>query len=341
MAGPFKMKGSPAKLGTIQGTSGHASALKKEKRHTDYKDGSYTTLDSNMTARRYDSNDNLIGESSSGTPVTDLNQEARADMGLSSSGNAGELKENQYLGKEVNTAYDGSEIVPSKPKAAYGGDGRTWGEAQAEGEKSGFDLNQTTRDQRAYEKEMKAQNPDWNKREDNEWKRRQNSINKGLGSSKVYDVESDQVTDMEVNKRAEDKAIVDQGETKMAAEGPQQPGADGEKVYGAADEVTGDLNRNELRHQKKIGRQRVRDARQEHGRYSDEVKAAKAGRREEVRKTRQMVKTDRKDRRFVARDEALDRRIQRRKDRGRNTERLEKKKAANLQKEAEFGESLG
>ena len=25
----FKMKGSPAKMGTIQGTSGHASALKK------------------------------------------------------------------------------------------------------------------------------------------------------------------------------------------------------------------------------------------------------------------------------------------------------------------------
>jgi hypothetical protein len=29
MSTPFKMKGSPAKLGTIQGTSGHASALKK------------------------------------------------------------------------------------------------------------------------------------------------------------------------------------------------------------------------------------------------------------------------------------------------------------------------
>jgi len=26
--GPFKMKGSPAKLGTVEGTSGHRSALK-------------------------------------------------------------------------------------------------------------------------------------------------------------------------------------------------------------------------------------------------------------------------------------------------------------------------
>ena len=29
MSGPFKMKGSPAKLGSIQGTAGHASALKQ------------------------------------------------------------------------------------------------------------------------------------------------------------------------------------------------------------------------------------------------------------------------------------------------------------------------
>ena len=119
---PFKMKGSPAKRGIIQGTAGH-SALKLEKRHTNLKDGSYITLDENMTARRYNESGELIGTASSGTPVTDLQQQARKDMGLGETG--GGLKDEQFLGKEVNTAYDGSKIN-KEPQKAYGGD-KTWG----------------------------------------------------------------------------------------------------------------------------------------------------------------------------------------------------------------------
>tara|TARA_Y100001938_G_C8037568_1_gene404237 strand:+ start:524 stop:1321 length:798 start_codon:yes stop_codon:yes gene_type:complete len=77
-----------------------------------------------------------------------------------------------------------------KEKKAYGGT-KTWSEGQKD---SGGTLNQITKDQRKYEKEMEAKDPSWNKREDNEWKKRQNKINKHLGSSKVYDTIPDRKT---------------------------------------------------------------------------------------------------------------------------------------------------
>ena len=77
-----------------------------------------------------------------------------------------------------------------KKEKAYGGT-KTWSEGQKD---SGGTLNQITKDQRAYEKKMKSENPDWNKREDNEWKKRQNKINKHLGSKKVYDTIPDRKT---------------------------------------------------------------------------------------------------------------------------------------------------
>ena len=86
-------------------------------------------------------------------------------------------KANQAAGRDMND--DGQ----SKPKKAYGGS-KTWGQGQKD---SGGTLNDITKGQRAYEKEMKAKNPKWNKREDNAWKTTQNKINKHLGSSKVYD----------------------------------------------------------------------------------------------------------------------------------------------------------
>ena len=76
-----------------------------------------------------------------------------------------------------------SNSSSSSSGKAYGGT-KTWGQGQ---EDSGGTLNDITIQQRAYEKKMKAENPDWNKREDNTWKLTQNKINKHLGSSKVYD----------------------------------------------------------------------------------------------------------------------------------------------------------
>ena len=250
----------------------------------------------------------------------------------------------ELQGGDKSTIVDG-KVVPkkqtegksSKPRAAYGGDGRTWEQANKD---SGGDLNQTTRDQKAYERQMKAQNPNWNKREDNQWKKRQNTINAAVGSKKVYEVDSEveKIKDAQVVR---DKKIVDEGETRMAEEGPKQTNEEGEKVYGSAGDVTADLNKSELKTTKQLQRQKVKDARKEFGRRSDEVKAAKATKKDEIKKTRKMVRTNKKDQKFTDRDEALDRRITKRKEKGRGTTRLEKRKATNLRKEKKFGESLG
>ena len=120
---------------------------------------------------------------------------------------------------------------PAKANA-YGGD-RSWEQGQKESVAAGGDLNQTTRDQKAYEKKMKSENKDWNKREDNAWKKRQNTINKTLGSKKVYDVDPEsrlatKTADLKEKQVVTDKKIVDKGETKMAKKGPQQTNEEGE-----------------------------------------------------------------------------------------------------------------
>lgn len=224
-----------------------------------------------------------------------------------------------------------------KPKTAYGGD-RTWEQAQKESKASGGDLNQTTRDQKAYEKQKKAENPDWNKREDNQWKKRQNTINSSLGSKKVYDVDS------EVEKIKDEQVVRDENIVKEAEENPTMnvvKNDDGEDVYGGALDADKELNKSERKATRKIGRQKVKDARKEFGRGSDEVKAAKVSKRSENKKATKMVRTGKKDRKFVDRDEKLQIRIDKRKDKGRNTSNLENKQAKNKQKETEFGESLG
>jgi hypothetical protein len=235
-----------------------------------------------------------------------------------------------------------SEIMREEQKsgngAAYGGDGRTWQQADKD---SGGDLNQTTRNQKAYEKEMKAKHgKDWNKREDNQWKKRQNTINAAVGSKKVYEVDSEaeKIKDKQV---VTDKKIVDEGEKNMAKKGPQQTNEKGEKVFGAADKVTKDLNKSEQKTSNEIAKLTVKETREKYGRGSDEVKAAKVKRKTTKAKNKAMVKTDKKDRKFVRKDERYDRKITRRKDKGKDVTKLETKKTKNLQKEKEFGESLG
>ena len=81
------------------------------------------------------------------------------------------------------------KMMGSSPvkQAAYGGDGRTWSQADKD---SGGDLNKITNTQKAYEKEMLAKDSKWDKRSDNSWKTNQNAINKAVGSKKVYDVQA-------------------------------------------------------------------------------------------------------------------------------------------------------
>lgn len=241
-------------------------------------------------------------------------------------------------GKEIYKKTKEYLTGKGEDKKAYGGDGRTWQQADKD---SGGDLNQTTRDQKAYEKEMKAKHgKDWNKREDNQWKKRQNTINAAVGSKKVYEVDSkaEKIKDKQV---VTDKKIVDEGKKNMAKKGPQQTNEKGEKVFGAANKVTKDLNKSEQKTSNKIAKLTVKETREKYGRGSDEVKAAKVERKTTKAKNKAMVKTDKKDRKFVRKDERYDRKITRRKDKGKDVTKLETKKTKNLQKEKEFGESLG
>ena len=108
-------------------------------------------------------------------------------------GNETQAQANARMGGDTETpapAAQASKTVKPADKKAYGGT-KTWKEGQ---EASGGTLDDTTTSQREYEKKMKADNPDWNKREDNDWKKRQNKINKALGSSKVYDTTRDIAT---------------------------------------------------------------------------------------------------------------------------------------------------
>ena len=91
-------------------------------------------------------------------------------------------------GKSMQTGTSGHssalKMVSSPAKANAYGASKSWSQGQKD---SGGTLNDTTKGQRAYEKEMKAKDPKWNKREDNKWKTTQNKINASLGSKKVYD----------------------------------------------------------------------------------------------------------------------------------------------------------
>jgi hypothetical protein len=91
----------------------------------------------------------------------------------------------EHLKAKIEAAPGKMKPSPAKEKKAYGGDGRTWSEADKD---SKGNLNKITNEQKAYEKKKKGENPDWKKREDNTWKKRQNKINAAVGSKKVYDV---------------------------------------------------------------------------------------------------------------------------------------------------------
>ena len=97
----------------------------------------------------------------------------------------------EHLKAKIEAAPGKMKPSPAKEKKAYGGDGRTWSEADKD---SKGNLDKITNEQKAYEKKKKGENPDWNKREDNTWKKRQNKINAAVGSKKVYDVVDEKKT---------------------------------------------------------------------------------------------------------------------------------------------------
>ena len=93
---------------------------------------------------------------------------------------------NAGVGTGSHSAFTKKSHPYKQEEKMYGGDGRTWGEVDADNKGN---LNVVTNAQKAYEKKKLKEDPNWNKREDNIWKSRQNKINEMAGSSKRYEVD--------------------------------------------------------------------------------------------------------------------------------------------------------
>tara|TARA_R110000823_G_scaffold35176_3_gene97200 strand:+ start:1169 stop:2017 length:849 start_codon:yes stop_codon:yes gene_type:complete len=174
----FKMNGSPAKMGTISGTAGHSSALKmkvSENAASALKQmrlpGTIEQDAKNRAAKEKYKSENTT------SAVGKIAKKALKSQAVT-----------DVVEKEMKLSDRSS--TKTKSNKAYGGS-KTWSQGQKD---SGNTLNDTTKSQRAYEKEMKSKDPKWNKREDNDWKKRQNKINASLGSKKVYDTTKDIAT---------------------------------------------------------------------------------------------------------------------------------------------------
>jgi len=130
-------------------------------------------------------------------------------MGGMSFGEGTNYKSPQLKKKEAESA--------AYKKNAYGGD-RSWEQGNKE---TGGNLDATRNEQKAYEKEMLANDPNWNKREDYKWKKSQNVINKALGSSKVYDTSKG---DAEAKAKAD--AELEQNTVRSSSVGQTGPEGD-------------------------------------------------------------------------------------------------------------------
>jgi len=221
--------------------------------------------------------------------------------------------------KEMGSSHSPGE-TPEHGKSplnqiAYGGT-KTWGQGQ---EDSGGTLNDITIQQRAYEKEMKAKDPSWNKREDNTWKTTQNKINKHLGSSKVYDTipenktkEIDETETMKGLGSGKGKTLTEQQkqneQTNINIEKDKIKLAKDKSETGFVDKDKRDLAQQEIG-EIKGGRD---DA------YTGTVVSRIGGRLKAGWNRRQLKK--RGDKR-----ERIEEKIQKRKDKGKSTDRLEKR----------------
>tara|TARA_R110000737_G_scaffold22457_1_gene41106 strand:+ start:224 stop:1039 length:816 start_codon:yes stop_codon:yes gene_type:complete len=214
--------------------------------------------------------------------------------------------------------------TPRKPSNAYGGD-RTWEQGQKD---SGGTLNDTTKQQRAYEKEMKANDPKWNKRDDNDWKKRQNKINASLGSSKVYDTIDDKKTVTQTDSRGTNEVMKGLGRKNEKTLLESEKQAENTKRDGLDDEID-KAKENENLDERDIAQGKLRES-QAGGddKYTGTVVSRKVAKvRGAINKKQLSMRENKRNR--------LEKRITKRKEKGKNTDKLEKryeKKGGDLSK---------
>lgn len=203
---------------------------------------------------------------------------------------------------------------PVQSGNAYGGS-KTWGEGQ---EDSGGTLNDTTKEQRAYEKEMKANDPKWNKRDDNDWKMRQNKINSALGSSKVYDTIDDNKTVEQTDSRGTNDVMKGLGRKDEKTLLATEKQAEIIKRDGLNDEID-KAKENENLDERDIAQGKLRES-QAGGddKYTGTVVSRKVAKvRGAINKKQLSMRENKRNR--------IEERITKRKEKGKNTDKLEKR----------------
>ena len=243
---------------------------------------------------------------------------------------ASALKEVQKMNKGVGqTSSKASDLVGdsnSKKSSnnAYGGN-KTWEQGQKD---SGGTLNDTTKQQRAYEKEMKANDPKWNKRDDNDWKKRQNKINASLGSSKVYDTIDDKKTVTQTDSRGTNEVMKGLGRKNEKTLLESEKQAENTKRDGLNDEID-KAKENKSLDERDIAQGKLRES-QAGGddKYTGTVVSRKVAKvRGAINKKQLSMRENKRNR--------LEKRITKRKEKGKNTDKLEKryeKKGGDLSK---------
>lgn len=221
-------------------------------------------------------------------------------------------------------AKEGFSDAETSSSNAYGGN-KTWKQGQ---EDSGGTLNDTTKQQRAYEKEMKANDPKWNKRDDNDWKKRQNKINSALGSSKVYDTIDDKKTVTQTDSRGTNKVMTGIGRKNEKTLLETEKQEEIIKRDGLKDEIN-KAKENKNLDEKDIAQGKLR-ASQAGGddEYTGTVVSRKVAKvRGAINKKQLSMRENKRNR--------LEKRITKRKEKGKNTDKLEKryeKKGGDLSK---------
>ena len=201
-------------------------------------------------------------------------------------------------------------------KLAYGGT-KTWGQGQKD---SGGTLNAITIQQRAYEKEMKAKNPDWNKREDNTWKVTQNKINKHLGSKKVYDTIPEKKTVTQTDSRGTNevmKGLQRKGEKTLTEKEKQAENIDRSIIKDKITKAKSDKDRDTRdTEQYNLASSKSGDK----DKYTGTVASRTVGRINKAINKKQLAIRDK-------RRKNLEKKIEKRKGKGKDTEKLEKRLA--------------
>ena len=203
---------------------------------------------------------------------------------------------------------------PVQSGNAYGGN-KTWEQGQKD---SGGTLNDTTKQQRAYEKEMKANDPKWNKRDDNDWKKRQNKINASLGSSKVYDTIDDNKTVTQTDSRGTNDVMKGLGRKDEKTLLATEKQAEIIKRDGLNDEID-KAKENENLDERDIAQGKLRES-QAGGddKYTGTVVSRKVAKvRGAINKKQLSMRENKRNR--------IEERITKRKEKGKNTDKLEKR----------------